>query len=127
MQIPPRESRSHRSTDTQACRRDKPQSDTVRPANTRDSQMVRGKGISNRNQGYMASLETSSLTTWSPGCPNTPEKQGSDLKSHLMMMIGVVAIPGCQLDYIWNKLQSRIGRLTSDPNLEAGSHRCKHH
>jgi hypothetical protein len=32
----------------------------------------------------------------------------------------VVAISGCQLDYIWNELQSRIGRLTSDPNLEAG-------
>ena len=31
----------------------------------------------------------------------------------------VVAIPGCQLDYIWNELQSRIGRLTSDPYLEA--------
>jgi hypothetical protein len=29
-----------------------------------------------------------------------------------------VAIPGCQLDYIWNELQSRIGRLTSDPYLE---------
>jgi hypothetical protein len=32
-----------------------------------------------------------------------------------------LAIPGCQLDYIWNELQSRIGRLTRDPNLEAGS------
>jgi hypothetical protein len=32
---------------------------------------------------------------------------------------GVVAILGCQLDYIWNELQSRIGRLTSDPYLEA--------
>ena len=31
----------------------------------------------------------------------------------------VVGIPGCQLDYIWNELQSRIGRLTYDPNLEA--------
>ena len=31
----------------------------------------------------------------------------------------VVAIPGCQLDNIWNELQSRIGRLTSDPYLEA--------
>ena len=31
----------------------------------------------------------------------------------------VVAIPGCHLDYIWNELQSRIGRLTYDPNLEA--------
>ena len=32
---------------------------------------------------------------------------------------GVVAIPGCQLDNIWNELQSGIGRLTSDPYLEA--------
>jgi hypothetical protein len=31
----------------------------------------------------------------------------------------VVAIPGCQLDYIWNELQSRIGKLTSHPYLEA--------
>ena len=30
-----------------------------------------------------------------------------------------MAIPGCQIDYIWNELQSRIGWLTSDPNLEA--------
>jgi hypothetical protein len=35
----------------------------------------------------------------------------------------VVAIPGCQLDYIWNELQSRIGRLTSDHNLEAGRYK----
>ena len=51
--------------------------------------MVRGKGknISNRNQGYLASSEPSSPTTASPGYPNTPEKQDSDLKSHLMMMI----------------------------------------
>ena len=31
----------------------------------------------------------------------------------------VVAILGCQLDNIWNELQSGIGRLTSDPYLEA--------
>ena len=31
----------------------------------------------------------------------------------------VVAIPGCQLDNIWNEPQSGIGRLTSDPYLEA--------
>jgi hypothetical protein len=36
-----------------------------------------------------------------------------------MIFHSVVAIPGCQLDYIWNELQSRIGRLTSDPYLEA--------
>jgi hypothetical protein len=51
--------------------------------------MVRGKGkdISNRNQGYLASSETSSSTTASPGYPNTTEKQYSDLKSHVMVII----------------------------------------
>ena len=50
---------------------------------------ARGKGedISNRNQGYLASSEPSSPTTASPGYPNTSEKQDSDLKSHLLMMI----------------------------------------
>jgi hypothetical protein len=38
---------------------------------------------------------------------------------HDGMLGSVVAIPGCQLDSIWNELQSRIGRLTSDPYLEA--------
>jgi hypothetical protein len=46
-----------------------------------------GKNISNRNQAYLASSEPSSPITVSPGYPNTPEKQDSDLKSHLMMMI----------------------------------------
>ena len=32
----------------------------------------------------------------------------------------VMAIPGCQLNYIWNELQPRIGRLTCDLNLESG-------
>jgi hypothetical protein len=45
------------------------------------------KNISNRNQGYLALSEPSSPTTGSPGYPNIPEKQDSDLKSHLMMMI----------------------------------------
>ena len=51
--------------------------------------MSRGKdkSISNRNQGYLASSEPSSPTTVSPRYHNTPEKQDSDLKSHLMMMI----------------------------------------
>jgi hypothetical protein len=50
--------------------------------------MVRGKGkdISNRNQGYLASSEPSSPTTASPGYPNTPEKQDSDLKLYMMMI-----------------------------------------
>ena len=51
--------------------------------------MLKGKHkkISNRNQGYWASLEPSSPTTASPGYPNTPEKQDSDFKAQLMMMI----------------------------------------
>jgi hypothetical protein len=43
----------------------------------------------------------------------------SQYPRHSDTIEGVVAIPGCQLDYIWNELQSRIGRLTSDPYLEA--------
>jgi hypothetical protein len=34
-----------------------------------------------------------------------------------------MAIPGCQLDYIWNELQPRIGGLTCDPDLEAGRYK----
>ena len=36
-----------------------------------------------------------------------------------IFIAAIVAISGCQLEYIWNELQSRIGRLTSDPYLEA--------
>jgi hypothetical protein len=32
--------------------------------------------------------------------------------------IGVIAIPGCQLEYIWNELQSRTGHHTCDTHLE---------
>jgi hypothetical protein len=51
--------------------------------------MVKGKhkNISNRNQDYLASSEPSSPTTANPAYPSTPEKQDSDLKSHLMMMV----------------------------------------
>ena len=31
-----------------------------------------------------------------------------------------MAIPSCQLDYIWNELQFRNGGHTRDPDLEAG-------
>ena len=50
--------------------------------------MPRGKDkkISNRIQGYLASPEPTSPTTVSPEHSNTPEKQDSDLKSHLKMM-----------------------------------------
>jgi predicted nucleic acid-binding Zn-ribbon protein len=50
---------------------------------------AKGKNIRrNRNQDYLASSEPCSSTTVSPGYPKTLEKQNSDLKSHLMMMIG---------------------------------------
>jgi hypothetical protein len=35
----------------------------------------------------LASSEPSSPTTTCPGYPNTPEKQDTDLKSHIMKMI----------------------------------------
>jgi chromosome segregation ATPase len=46
----------------------------------------KGKNINNRNQGYLASSEPSSTVT-SLGYHTIPEKQDSDLKSHLKMMI----------------------------------------
>jgi hypothetical protein len=51
--------------------------------------MMRGnsKNINNRHQGHLASSEPGSPTTVSHRYHNTPEKQDSDLKSHLMMMI----------------------------------------
>jgi hypothetical protein len=45
------------------------------------------KNISNRNQGYLASSEPIFPNIASPGHTITPEKQDSDLKSRLMMMI----------------------------------------
>jgi hypothetical protein len=57
----------------QAYRRDKPQSETARPASTTDNQMAKGKdkNIGNRNGGYLASSEPSSPTTASPGYHKT--------------------------------------------------------
>ena len=51
--------------------------------------MVGGKhkNIVNRGQGYLASSEPNSPTIASPGYSNTLEKQDSDLKSLVMMMI----------------------------------------
>jgi hypothetical protein len=49
--------------------REKPQSKTARPADNRNNQKVRGNGknISKRNQGYLASSESSYPTTASCG------------------------------------------------------------
>jgi hypothetical protein len=73
---------THKSADTQAYRMEKPQSETARPANSRDNEMTRSKdkNISNRNQDYLASPEPSSPIIVNPGYCNKLEKQGSDLK-----------------------------------------------
>jgi DNA anti-recombination protein RmuC len=51
--------------------------------------MAKGKckNLTNRNQDHSASSEPSTLTTASPGYPNTPEKQDLDLKPYLMMLV----------------------------------------
>ena len=51
--------------------------------------MARGKHKkrSKRNQVYLASSELNSPTIVSPGYTITPEKQDTDLKSLLMMMM----------------------------------------
>jgi hypothetical protein len=45
------------------------------------------KNINNRNQGYLASSEPNSPTIASLRYPTTLEKQDSDLKSFLIMVI----------------------------------------
>ena len=51
--------------------------------------MVKGKlkNLTNRNQDCSPSSEPSTPTSASPGYPNTPKKQDSDLKSYLMMLV----------------------------------------
>jgi hypothetical protein len=51
--------------------------------------MVKGKwkNLTNRNQDHSLSSETKTPTSASPGYPNTPEKQDSDLKSYLIMLV----------------------------------------
>jgi hypothetical protein len=70
-------------------RKDRLQSDIARACSTRDNQMAgsKHKNISNRNQGYLAPSKPNSPTIARPGYPKTLEKQDSDLKSLLMMMI----------------------------------------
>ena len=51
--------------------------------------MAKGKrkNLTNRNQDHSPSSERSTPTSASPGYPNTPQKQDSDLKSYLMMLV----------------------------------------
>ena len=65
------------------------QPETARKSNTRGYQTVKGKckNLTNRKQDHSASPKPSLPTTVSPGYPNTPEKQDSDLKSYLMVLV----------------------------------------
>jgi hypothetical protein len=51
--------------------------------------MVKGKhkNLTNRNQAHWASSDPSMPIPASPGYPKTPEKQNSDLKSYLTMLV----------------------------------------
>jgi hypothetical protein len=87
----PRESWSPSSADTglQTHRSNKLHSKTAKTSNTRDYQIGKGKckNLTKRNQNYSASPALSTFTAESPGYPNTLEKQDSDLKSYLMMLV----------------------------------------
>jgi hypothetical protein len=65
------------------------QPETPRTSNTRDYQMAKGKckTLTNRNQDNSALTEPSTPITASSGYPKTPEKQDSNLKSYLMMLV----------------------------------------
>jgi hypothetical protein len=56
---------------------------------SRDYQMAKGKcsNLTNSKQDHSASSETSTPTTVSPGYSNTPEKQDSNLKLYLRMLV----------------------------------------
>jgi hypothetical protein len=45
------------------------------------------KNLTNRKQDHLAPSEPSMPTTVSPGHPNTVEKEDSDLKSYLVMLV----------------------------------------
>ena len=51
--------------------------------------MVKGKckNLTKRNQEHSPLSEPSTLTSASPGYPYTPEKQDSDLKLYLMILV----------------------------------------
>jgi hypothetical protein len=51
--------------------------------------MAKGKckNLTNRNPDHLTSSEPRTPTTASPGYPNTPKKQDSDLKSYLMTLV----------------------------------------
>jgi hypothetical protein len=57
--------------------------------NSKDYQMVKGKhkNLTNRKQDHSPSSQPNTPTSASPGYPNTPKRQDSDLKSYFMMLV----------------------------------------
>jgi hypothetical protein len=76
-------------TEVKNHRRNKLQLETARISNTRDCQRVKGKckNHTNINQDHWVSSEPSMPITVSTEYPNIPQKQDSDLKSYLMMLV----------------------------------------
>ena len=73
----------------------------------------KSKNISSRNQGYLASSEPSSPTTVNSGYLNTPEKQDSDLRLHLMVMIEEFKK---DINNSLKEIQENIGKQVEDLN-----------
>ena len=70
--------------------------------------MAKGKhkNLTNRNQDHSPSSEPNTPTLPSPGHPGTPEKQDSDLKSYLLLLVEDI-----QQDF--NKLLKEIQENTA--------------
>ena len=69
-------------------------------------------------KGYLESKLGFLLLQW-----NTMTKKQVGEERVYLVCNSVLAIPGCQLVCTWNELQSRIGGLTYDPDLEAGRYK----
>jgi hypothetical protein len=77
--------------------------------------MAKGKfkNLANRNQDHSPSSEHRTPTTANPEYPNTPKKQESDLKSHVMMFI----MEKSPMFMDWQDVYSQNG-YTAKSNLE---------
>ena len=93
--------------------------------------MVKGKhkNLTNRNQDHSPSSEDSTPTSASPGYPNTPKKQDSDLKSYLMMRVEDIK-KGIYntLKEVWENSAKEVEALkkgsTKVPQGITGEHHC---
>jgi DNA anti-recombination protein RmuC len=100
-------------------KRGKLQTESSRPANTRDNQMARGEHniISNRSQYIWASSEHSSPNTEIPEYTNTLENQEADLKSYFKKIIESIKEDiNNSLKEIQENISKQIKALTEEAN-----------